>query len=452
MAKIFTPSEKIRSNTNPQPVNPHTQSNSKRSNQLIFFKTLVGSPIPLLWLISSLSLISSYSLNLLGISFIAAFTLSYITLDLFSKYREFNIHRIGLEIPSLLLLLYYAVNFIMGNTANSQLPTEFLLLVVLIYSLSYSLNLFPGINKYFYFFMFCIPIFLLLALYQSISGFDPLLVDSPHIFSNIDLIPFSASGLSVIPEQFALMIASFSAFSLATAAISWRHNYKMSFAFIALTVIGLIAILFSQQLSIFLISISSFLIILFLVKKRYAIVVACLLSLLVWGFNNEGLATHKAFQQLSDQHQFHHNNSKNTQRLEFEKFTNNKWLGIQSKNSELFQFHKYSEMDSNFFKLNTFRIYLFNYGILFLIFLVSFCLSLIFLNLKLLIDVPKTHFWHRAFAYGILSFQIIIYSSALFYDVWGMSQIFCLYIFIISILCYMAESYSKGIIPDDRSI
>ena len=119
MARIFTPSERTRSNTNPQPV-MSSRRQIIRSRYMVILKNIAGAPVPSLWVLFSFSLFVGLPIANWLCFLIASFTALYITLDRFSMSPEFRFFRLGLEIPFALLLIFLFVWIIVFNDLQSK--------------------------------------------------------------------------------------------------------------------------------------------------------------------------------------------------------------------------------------------------------------------------------------------------------------------------------------------
>ncbi len=91
-------------------------------------------------------------------------------------------------------------------------------------------------------------------------------------------------------------------------------------------------------------------------------------------------------------------------------------------------------------------------GMLGFIFYMLFIIGFLLLTHRLWSDVPKSHYWHKVFVLGALGSQISLHAGGLTQWNFGDAEVNHFLIFVLSVIAYMAERYSIGVVPDDHSL
>ena len=448
MSRIFTPSERSRRNTNPQPVN-NAIAGSGRSRYLVIFKNIIGAPIPLLWVLLAPALFIGYPIHTWIALAIACCTALYIVLDRFSHAREFYFFSLGIEIPSLLVLIGFSTSlWLSGDMSSSQNIIEFISWVALIYLMSFSLNLFPGLNRFFTSFTISGIAYSLFSLWQYFTKTSVLWANNPP-----DYFDTFRTGLSLLTTPHAICSGLLVLFCLSFFVFK---NRKLSFSgvvFFILLISSGLSLLISQNplaWTAFIIPFGYYS--LFLSRKVFRDLILSAL-LIAGGYfaitNIPGTADFFPQERWIEEA----NLEKEFWREEFENFNANMWLG-KSVEIEKIEFlgEGISENQIFFFESNYYLHMLTQNGILLFLFMSLFFLVGLFRSISLLKDVPPTHHWHKVFVFFLTTAQVFYFVAYMTMTPWYSSQILVQIALIYAIVFYMGDAYTKQIVPDDHSL
>lgn len=448
MSRIFTPSERTRRNTNPQPVNTNS-SGIRRSRYLVLLKNIVGAPIPFLWVILAISLFTGYDFHKWLALAIACFTAFYIVLDRFSHSREFRFFHLGIEIPLGLLFVFLGLtNLQSGSDFFSRSVYDLASWSILLYLLTYSLNLFPGLNRFFLSF--------------SITGFGYICISIWQYFTGTSLLWGSQAPSFISPLQTGLSMLSgphsFVSGCLVLYALSFFVYKKRKFSplgaiFAILLLLSSLSLLIGQKivfLSAF--AIPSFYYCIFVSKKLFRDLLLSAMGFFILftaaqnlDFTKSLLNSEKEIENIKIEKEYW--------REKFETYGDNIWLGKEQFVEKIdFLGAGVNEAQIFHFESNYYLNMLTEQGIIHLALIILIFLVVLFKTMNLLGDIPDTHHWHKVFAFSLICTHIFLFISFMDMIPWYSGQITSLMLCFFAISFYMADAYTKQIVPDDQSL
>jgi hypothetical protein len=450
MSYIITPSEKARSNTNPQPISSY--GSGEISPLRLFFKNVFGLPIPwvqftyvIFFLCSTLLLeISSWLVLSLGVL--------YIIVDVLGKKKELRWFFTGFEIPILLFFFACLTSFLMGS---SDLLSFFMYLrwMLLLLILPYVFHLFPGVNRYFYLLIYGGFVFAIYAFVQHFSGFSFPGTSTVNLFKSFDHFnTYVANGLFNSPLVFGLFFSFISGFIWSAYFLHLNERGKIHWFYLLLGLSFLLACLFTYDIRVWAAAILSILLPVFFVNKKYffiSLIILLLLSYVLFiffdFFRETVIQLESNFKVLRETM-----NTKNE--ALFTIISNNTFLGNGDFTNPSLDVLLQKELPTDPFMENTFLKILSNVGIVGLFMYLLFILQGFLLNLRLIREVPRTHKWHKIIILGGFIMQINFHMSSLFFPTLFHPHLVQFYIFLLAIMSYFSDAYGRGIIPDDSSL
>lgn len=448
MSRIFTPSERTRRNTNPQPVNT-SSSSIRRSRYLVILKNIVGAPIPLLWVLLAVSLFGGYDFHRWLSLIIACFTAIYIGIDRFSQNREFRFFRLGIEIPLALIFVFLGI----ANYVNHGNPISFQVLdlaswSILLYLLTYSLNLFPGLNRFFWAFTGAGFIYCGISIWQYVSGQSILWGNTAPQF-----LEATKTGMSMLPIPHAFVSGILVLYSLSFFVFKKRKISFLGALIGCLLLLSAGSLLISQKL----ILLSAFVIpsiyySVFVSKKTLRdIIISAVLFVGAVSLAKQVPAINELLYSSSEIEQIQI--EKEYWRSEFESFGEQIWLGKDTSISKI-DFIKtgITENQIFLFESNYYLQMLSSQGIIHFLLMILLFLIVLFRSMSLLNDVPETHHWHKIFVFFLISTHIYLFVSFMTMIPWYSNQITSIMLCFYAISFYMGDAYTKQIVPDDRSL
>lgn len=454
MENLVTPSERAQSL-----INPHTRSRSvgsaPRDRLGLILKIVFGSPIPVLLTLYVISMaVSENAISLMG-SLLVGFTFLYILVDRFTSPREFSFFGNMVDVP---LLIYLGVCLI-GILQNWQSDEAFLGLknlswIFAYYLIMYSFFLFPGLNRLFRTMVGVVPLMSVFVVWQRFFGLHVNLSIVPaglaEAVAGIDTVGFFNS---VAPYGFVGGV--FVAF--ATAALMVPTTRYKSFKFLIMLALAVtwLSLVTVQSIAVLAGPLVAAAVILLYCKRSYffILMVLCLGLYFALPKNHWTRDSFSAWMERGvDVGQEKHD----VARAEIAIFGDHPWLGVgySSVRPLLPAYFKKLEInrdDSNLSSNNYFAI-LSSTGILG--FACYMTLSLLFLlkTHRLWLEIPQTHYWHRAFVMGTMGAQVVFHTMGLYQNMLDCLAAMLVFAFFLAVISYLNESYGRGIIPDDYSL
>ncbi len=460
MSSMITPSQKMHSNVNPLP----SSRNNDGDNRILFMlKVIFGTPIPYLFILYSVALLTSMSGMEFGAWGIALLTLIYIILDLPSKNREFRFFSLGTDLSLLGLLVVIGLGLYL-NSPDADFVKELgsLRWIILLYLFSYSFSLFPGLNKLFYIIIGLGFIIGCYAIFQHFTGMDLRYEWGLRENSAVTPAPFTDSsvfqsvGLMSHHLTYGYLFSMVFCFPLAALMLN-RHRSPVFRGFLVLTIFAIgLSLLWTYGRGVW---ISTGCAILFMAAyvSRKALFGILILGIIVLGTL---YSSNPGFRERLDSI-WASNYTSNTDRQDLwraniEMLSDYPWIGIGWNQNEhrIFEYYEKLGIQNTFggHAHNSYLQILATTGILGFAFFMMFIIGFLLLTHRLWSDIPKSHYWHKVFVLGALGSQISLHTGGLTQWNFGDAEVNHFFIFILAIIAYMAERYSIGVVPDDHSL
>ncbi len=456
-----TPSEKAHYTISPKP--PRAQKNLQEESILILWaKRIIGTPIPPLLLLYSIALLTSISaIEILG-GIIVTLTLFYMLLDTLGKRREFKFFMI----PGFFSLIGFIIIVYLGLVINAPEANIWgyfhIHWVAYLFVFPYTLFLFPGLNRIFTLLIVAATIISIYAIIQHFTGLDlnylmglrdvPVTLPARHSDGNF----YSSRGFFSHYLSYGYVYTLVICFSIAALLL----GKKQTILFKTMTALSCLLIGFSLVFTygrgVWMAACAAVLFMALYISKRiFFLVLSSLLGVFILMYSTSNTFSDRFDTFLSTTY------SSNKVRINIWKanmamFADHPWIGIGYKQNHFRTAEYYEKLgikekfiyDSH----NNYIETLATTGILGFLFYMLFILSFLFANHQLLMKIPKTHYWHRVFALGILGGQIAIHVGGLTIWTWGDSEMYHIFVFLLSCMAYMYERYSNEIIPSDHSL
>ncbi len=457
-----TPSEKAHYTTNPKP--PRAQKNLQKESILILWaKKIIGTPIPLLLLLYPIALLTSISvIEILG-GVIGVLTFFYILIDILGKKREFRLF----PIPGTFSLIGFIIIVYLGliiNAPEANIWKQFIHMhwIVFLFILPHTFTLFPGLNKLFTILIVTASIVSIYAIVQHFTGLD-------------------LNYLIGLRDETAATVALHSDGKFYLSKGFFDHHLSYGYAYTLVICLSIAALLLGQKQTVLfkaMTALSCLLIgfslvftygrgvwmaacaaVLFMAlytnKRIFFLVLSSLLGVFILMYSTSNTFSDRFDTFLSTTYSSNKVRI-NTWKANMAMFADHPWLGIGYMQNETKTAEYYEKLgiEETFISdaHNNYIQVLSTTGILGFLFYMLFILSFLFANHQLLMKIPKTHYWHRVFALGILGGQIAIHVGSLTIHTWGSSQIYHIFVFLLACMAYMYERYSNEIIPNDHSL
>lgn len=422
---------------------------SGRELIVYYTKLAVGSPVPwLLWAYVCLALLSRAGLEIAAWS-CATLTFGYIFVDRFALTKEFKFFRVGSDF----FLLGYAVTSLI-SAANAPTLAEGLETlggarwVILLYAVSYTWELFPGLNRSYFLMITSAVAAASYGMWQHFMGLD-LLRGTELASAPIDNhILFLPSSFFNDPEILGTLIAMVAPFPAAAYLLSDRRAFEPSrwiglglFLFFALSVfwtyrIGLWVALTAAALVTIIMYARHSISFILATTLFFAGVIFTTYSDPVTFIDNVQVAESTRAEKQRSQI--------NMQVKLWQESPQNLWFGAGHK---ALAAASYDRSTGNVY----FQI-LAQSGILGAGFYLLFILGFMLATYRIFLEIPRSHYWHRVLIAGGLGSQVGFHISGLYW--FTLAEAFTMYLFVLILasISYLTEHYSCGLVPDDHSL
>jgi O-antigen ligase len=460
MSKLITPSQKMHSLVNPL---PSSQSVEGENRVLLMLKLIIGTPVPYFMILYSVALLTSMSGMELCSWTVASLTLFYIILDLPSKQREFRFFGLGTDLSLLGFLIVVVVGlYINAPQANFVTELGSLRWMLLLYLLSYSFALFPGLNKLFYIIIGLSAIVAAYAIFQHFTGIDLRYEWGLRAQSAVTPAPFTGSnvyqsvGLMSHHLTYGYLFSMIFCFPLAALMLNRRRSSLLRiFLLLTVTVIGL-SLLWTYGRGVWIATLCAILFMAAYVSRK------ALFGILVIGAIAFGIlySSNTGFRERLDSiwatHYTSNTDRQDLWRANWEMLADHPWIGIGWNQNEGRVQEYYTRLGiTNSFSghaHNNYMQILATTGVLGFLFYNLFIIGFLLMTHRLWSDVPKSHYWHKVFVLGALGSQISLQAGGLTQWNFGDAEVNHFFIFVLATIAYMAERYSDGVVPDDYSL
>jgi O-antigen ligase len=388
---------------------------------------------------------------------------AYALTDIMSPNKEFHFFLIGPDFPLWGLLIIVAIGLQL-NAPEADFLKFFgqLRWVLMLYLLTYCLDLFPGINKFFKIFMVLGTLIAGYGIFQHFTGIDlrHTLLHRPE--SAVTVAPFGDGALFQAVGLFSHHLTygySFSmliCFPFAALLLSKERSWLFKVATLISTVTIGLSLLWTYGRGVWIATFVAMAFVTLYVNKR--ILMGFLLSAALVG---GGLYTFHPdiqgrFNSLFDS-QYHSNSDRrDLWKANFAMFQDHPWIGIGYAQNEIRTAEYYKKLNHNAQFVghahNSYINWLSTTGLLGLTCYTLFILSFLMMSHRLWGEVPESHFWHRAIVLGALGAQISMHVGGMTQWNFGDAEVNHLFIFCLAVVAYLSNRYSRGIVPDDHAL
>lgn len=455
-----TPSEKMHSLVNPL---PQRNDDNSHGGTLFWLKTIVGTPIPYLTFLYTVALLTSMSaMEFFGWT-AGVLTLLYILIDLFVSKKEFRFFGTGADLP-LVAFLVVIVCGLFINAPQADLVKELgsLRWALLLYLLSYSFYLFPGLNKYFYSLLTVGALIGGYAVFQHFTGIDfryewGLRAQSavtPAPFSGADV--FQSVGLMSHHLTYGYLFSMLFCFPVAALMLSAQRSFIFKFLMLLSTAVIGMSLVWTYGRGVWIATLSSLLFMAAYVSRKILFSFLILAGIIVGTLyiSNDGFK--ERLDSIWDSQYTSNADRRDLWRANLEMFSDHPWIGIGWTQNEgrIFEYYEKLGIENKFggHAHNNYLQLLASTGLLGFVAYMLFIISFLLMTHRLWTDVPKSHYWHRVIVLGALGTQISLHAGGLTQWNFGDAEVNHFFIFTLAIIAYMSERYASGVVPDDHSL
>lgn len=426
-------------------------------------KSFVSAPGPFLITLYSVALMTSMAgMEIFGWA-TALLGVLYILVDRFSSQKSFSFYRIGAD-GALIGLLIVALCGFLINAPDADLMNGMggLRWILLLYLLTYAMDLFPGINKYYNVFLAGATLIACYGIYQHFTGVDLRHVWGLRPESAVTAVPvensteFKSVGLFSHHLTYGYSFAMLVCFPFAALLLSQRKTHLFRWTMFLSTTLITLSLIWTYGRGVWLATLGAFFIIPFYISRKIFLVVVLLCATGLGIYYQTSHDFQERVKTLGQENYFSNADRKNLWKANIAMFSDYPWLGVGYKRNEELtgEYFKKIGIQSEFggHAHNNYFQMLSTTGILGLSCYMFFILSFLLMTLRLWTEIPKTHFWHRVIILGSLGAQVAFHIGGLTQWNFGDAEVNHLFIFILATVAYMNERYARGIVPDDYAI
>ncbi len=429
------------------------------SNTTPNVQAILDAPIPIFISLYALSLLTSMSgMEIFGWA-TCAFTLLYILANHFMRMREFYFFRLGVELPLLgLIFIVWLGLTINAPDAEKLDPMGSLRWILMLYLFTYTLELFPSLNKIMYIFLFGGTLVGAYGIFQHFTCLDLVRgAERPLTFAPVEgattcqSIGFMSHHLTYGYSAGMFICFAFAGFLLGKRKSTWHR-----IGFFISTVVIALSLLWTYGRGVWIAVILAFFVMTSYVSKKHFfsfILIAAIIFGVVYTSNPE---LKERFNSIWSDQNFSNVERQGLWKANFEMFKDHPWLGV-GYGQNLPRLQEYYQ------KVNVTREWgghahnnylqmLSTTGILGFFCYMLFILTFLLMTHRLWLEVPETHFWHRVIILGALGAQICLHTGGITQWNFGDAEVNHLFIFILAMVAFLAEKYARGIVPDDYAL
>ncbi len=456
-----TPSERAHLKIDPYPLG---SSEIRFQNPfLIFLKNLFGTPIPLFLSLYAVSVLTTMSgMEIFGWG-AAGFTFLYIFIDQMTSKKEFQFHFIGADLWLWLLVAISAIGLIL-NAPGADFWNSFgqIRWILLLYLLTYSFSLFPGINR---FFLILVGIGSIVALYgiiQHFTGYDiryewGLRAKSSLVSdASVHKDRYQVIGLFGHHLTYGYSFSMLLCFPVAAFFLSRYYNLNIRLLFLFSSLLISFSLFWTYGRGVWISMAASVLFMLGFLSRRL------LVGAIVTGIIGCGtlyfasVDFQKRFDSIFDSKRSSNYDRHHLWQANIEMFKDHPYIGIGLGQNEP-RTHEYFERlginnDFQGHAHNSYLQWLSTTGALGLTCYMIFIVSFLLMTYRLWIIIPKTHFWHRVFVLGGLGAQVAMHTGGMTQWNFGDAEVNHLFILILALIAYLHRNYTQKIVADDQSL
>lgn len=426
--------------------NRNIQVSGSRDRFFYYLKHAVGTPAMWLLPVFVFSIFTNRAVLEISSWSFAIFTLIYIIADRFSKTKEFSPFPFGSDFA----LLGFFVTGLIGTIVLVPWPETLIGLsalrwVVLGYLFIFGLDLFPGVNRLYFFMVGGAAVLSATGIFQHFSGVNYIQG------GNLDFAPvkehayFEAIGFFNSPRVLPTLLAMTIPFPAAAFLFAEkRAPITLRWSLLPLLCLFSLALMWTYQPGMWMAALAGVVTLAILQFKRqlpmFSTVGAFLFVVILIAYSSP--------QSFVEQIQAKEEKIAVTQREELNRqlssfsdapiFGN----GIGSPVTEKFN----RDYGSVYFQI------LAETGVVGLTFFFIFVLGCLLAAYRLLQEIPNSYFWHRTLVAGTMGSQIAFHAAGLHWPTLREPHVLYLFIFELAVISYITEEYRRGLVSDDYAL
>ena len=445
MSNLVTPSAKAHERVTGRWLR-HIEVGNSKDWFIYYTKLVVGSPIPLLFL--AIGIFSSFSRagSEIAAWSTACLTSFYLIADRFSRTREFSFFRIGSDFFLLGFILVGLISAITSESLMGGVETiGDLRWVFLLYAFTYCWELFPGLNRFFYVMLSAAAIAAGYGLWQHFTGVDLLTDQALHDAPTPGRPFFIPTGFIGSPEAFGTLLATLIPFPVAAFFHSDpKDGFFGRWIYLAFSTLLLLALFWTYRPGLWMAGGIGIIVTLLMHARQigtfimFNLVTFAVVAFISYGSPSEMLdAVAKS----------------ETSRAEAQRTQINAQVALWQKSPVIGVGHEATKAAS--YDPGTGNVYfhmLAETGVLGGAFYLLFILRFLLMTYRIFPEIPSTHYWHRVLIAGGLGSQVAFHAAGLYWSTLTEALALNLFIVILSMISYINEHYSRGLVSDDVSL
>lgn len=426
--------------------NRNIQVSGSTDKFFYYVKHIVGTPAMYLLPLFVFSVFTSRAALEISSWAFAFFTLVYIIADRFSKTKEFSPFPFGTDFA----LLGFFVTGLIGAITLVPWPETFvgiaaLRWVLLAYLFMFGLDLFPGVNRLFFFMMGGAAVLSATGIFQHFNGVDYVNGGNLEFAPVKEHAYFEAIGFFNTPRVLPTLLAMSIPFPAAAFLFAEkRAPLSLRWSLLPLICLFSLGLLWTYQPGMWIAAAAGVITLAILQFRRQIpmfATVAAFLFVVIFVFYNSP-------QGFVEQLQAKEEVVAAAQRTELSRqldvFYKAPVFGNGIGASETEKFNR--DYGNVYFQL------LAETGVIGLAFYFIFVLGSLLAAYRLLREIPYSYFWHRTLVAGTMGSQIAFHAAGLHWPTLREPHVLYLFIFELAVIAYVTEEYRRGLVSDDYAL
>jgi O-antigen ligase len=421
-------------------------------------RSFFGKVIPITLVLYAVALLTSMSgMEIFGWA-TALFTILYI-LASFADRKMPDIFILGCELPLFGLLTVALLGLYMNAPdADMLFAMGRLRWILLLYFLSYAFAAYSNLNRILNVLMILGTLVACYAIFQHFTGIDFIRGDNRAVtlapFRDADVYQGTAFMSHHLTYGYAM--AQIICFPVAALLLSRRRStlFKVGLSF-SILVIGL-SILWTYGRGVWIATGASFFVIAAYVSKRHLVTILVLVGIIGGVLYTANPGFQERFASIWASNYTSNEDRRDLWKANIAMFQEHPWIGVgYGQNEEVLgEYYKKLGIQNTFggHAHNNYLQMLSTTGLLGFLCYMFFILSFLLMSHRLWTEIPRTHYWHRVIILGALGAQIAMHTGGVTQWNFGDAEVNHLFIFVLAMVAYVSEHYSRGIVPDDHAL
>ncbi|HEX4925893.1 MAG TPA: O-antigen ligase family protein [Bdellovibrionales bacterium] len=423
-----------------------------------FLKTALDKLIPFFLFLYAVSLLTSMSgMEIFGWG-TCLLTVLYILGSLLVARRP-RVFTLGCELPLLGLLIVAGLGlYLNAPDADHLAAMGKLRWVVMLYLLAYALALQNNLNRILNTLMIVGTIVACYAIFQHFTGIDLIRGDN----RSVTIAPFAGAtvyqntGFLSHHLTYGYSFGMLICFPLAALLLGRRRPIMFRLlCTLSVLLIGL-SLLWTYGRGVWMATALAFFVLAAYVSKRHLVAFLVIIGIIGGVLYTGDSGFQERFASMWASNYTSNTDRQDLWRANLAMFQDYPWLGVGYGQNEEILHKYYDKLDiANTFgghAHNNYLQMLSTTGLLGMICYMLFILSFLLTTHRLWMEVPKTHYWHRVLVLGALGAQVTMHAGGVTQWNFGDAEVNHLFIFILAMIGYLSERYSRGIVPDDYAL